>query len=171
MVSPAAIGKEASMAALQTLLENGIKEMYWVEKALLKPLEAAARKVTNDQLHKVLLGHRKVTTKQIGRLEKAFKDLKKEPRSTRSAALEVLLEDLKEAGASGSSADDTVDLRIARAVLRVEHFELASYRFLVQIAVQAGENRVASQLEKNMGEEESVGSELEKMTEEIAIQG
>ena len=158
------------MAALLTLLENGIKEMYGVEKTLLEPLERAAGIVSNDQLRKVLLGHHKVTKKQIDRLEKAFKSLGKTPRRARSKALDVLLADLKAAGSAGSSADDTVDLRIAHAALRIEHFELASYKFLVQIAVQAGNNRVSSQLEKNMGEEESAGQELEKMAEEIAVQ-
>jgi ferritin-like metal-binding protein YciE len=158
------------MAALLTLLENGIKEMYGVERSLLGPLEAAANKATNDQLRKVLLGHHKVTTKQVDRLEKAFKSLGKDASATKSSALDALLADLKAAGSPGSSAGDTVDLRIAQAALRIEHFELASYKFLVQIAVQARKNRIASQLEKNMGEEESAGSELEKMAEEIAVQ-
>lgn len=159
------------MAALKTLLEDGIKEMYGAETALLAPLNAAAKKVTNDQLRKVLLGHHKVTTKQIERLEKALKSLGKSPRGTKSPALEILISELKDAGAADGAGADTVDLRIALAALRVEHFELASYKFLVQVAVQAGERRVSGQLEKNMGEEESAGSELEKMTEEIAVQG
>ena len=159
------------MAALKTLLETGIKEMYGAEKALLAPLESAAKKVTNDQLRKVLLGHHKITTKQIDRLEKAFKSLGKPPRGTKSPVLDALISEMKDAGSDPSAADDTIDLRIAQVALRIEHFELAAYKFLVQVSVQAGEKRISSQLEKNMGEEESAGSELENMAEEIATQG
>ncbi|MEA2452493.1 MAG: hypothetical protein QOG04_1203 [Actinomycetota bacterium] len=159
------------MAALKTLVENGIKEMYGAEKALLGPLATASKKASNDQLRKVLAGHHKVTEKQINRLEKAFKSLGKAPRGTKSEALGVLIDELKAAGTSSSGADDTIDLQIIKAALRIEHFELASYKFLVQIALRAGERRVAGQLEKNMGEEESAGTELEKMAEEIAVQG
>lgn len=165
------MAKETSLAALKTLLEDGLKEMYGAEKRLLGPLEAAAKRVTNDQLRKVLLGHRKVTTRQISRLEKAFKSLRKDPRGTKSETLGALMAELKQAGTSPSAAGDTIDLQIVRAVLQIEHFELAAYKFLVQIAVQAGETRVSGQLEKNMGEEESAGIELEKMAEEIAVQG
>lgn len=55
--------------------------------------------------------------------------------------------------------------------MRVEHFEQASYKYLVTLAVQAGEMRVSGQLEKNMNEEESAAAELDKIAEEIAQPG
>lgn len=156
------------MAALKTLLETGIRQAYAGEKASLAPLERAAGRVSDEQLRKVLRGHHKVTQKQIERLEKAFKSLRKPTGGQRDPVSDLLLEDLETAGRKGSAGGDTVDLRVCAAALRIEHFELATYKYLIKLSIRTGPKRVTSQLEKNMGEEESAGQELEKMAEEIA---
>jgi ferritin-like metal-binding protein YciE len=116
-----------------------------------------------------LFGHRDVTEKQIERLEKVFSTLDLAPRRKPSSDLDALLDELE--SVAGGKSDLSSDLRVAAIALKIEHFEIAAYTFLKQLALEEGLKRPRSQLDKNAGEEEKAASDLEGLVEELAKAG
>lgn len=144
--------------AVQRALERRLREVYDVENALAQALPRLARGASNDDLSTLLLGHSRVTEKQLDRLRKVFDQIGKRPRRQSYAPLRALLEEAQK-------ADDDVEL--IGAALAIEYLEQGLYRELMKLAEVGGASRAISKLEKSMGEESNAATELEELIESI----
>lgn len=144
------------MATPRDIFDDGLREIYHAERKLEKTLAAMARSVRSDKLRSVLFGHRDVTQRQIERLQKVFEHLEKKPSGRSSKAADAL-----------AKAPGEDDLAVIVHALKIEHYELATYKALVKLAQGETLRRARSLLEKNMTEEENAGTELEHMVTEL----
>jgi ferritin-like metal-binding protein YciE len=62
---------------LKDLFEDGLKDIYWAEKALVKSLPKMHKNATDKKLKLAIENHLLETEVHVKRLEECFKSLKK----------------------------------------------------------------------------------------------
>ena len=89
--------KAASDAAknLEDLYKDGLKDIYWAEKNLLKALPKMEKNATHPELKKSIAQHIKETESQVQRLEKCFEELNLKPRAEKCDAMLGLIDEGK----------------------------------------------------------------------------
>jgi len=146
---------------LMKLFEDGLKDIYWAEKALTKALPKMVKNATSEELIDALESHLSETEGQIERIEKVFGILNKKPVAKKCGAMEGLIkegEGIMEECEEGSM----MDAGIIAAGQKIEHYEIASYGTLRAFAETLGMDDVAQLLEETLEEEKLAD---EKLTE------
>ncbi len=80
---------------LRDFMVDGLKDLYWAEKALVKNLPKMAKNATSQHLKTAIQGHLKETEGQVKRLENAFKALKLKPQAVKCDAMDGLVKEAK----------------------------------------------------------------------------
>ena len=118
--------KKTAAKELKDLFEDGLKDIYWAEKALVKALPKMHKNATHPKLKKAIADHLAQTERQVIRLEKCFVALKQKPQAKKCDAMQGLLDEGK------SIMEETQlgavrDAGIIAAAQKVEHYEIATY--------------------------------------------
>lgn len=147
---------------LQDFMVDGMKDMYWAEKALLKNLPKMHKNATSKNLKAAINGHLEETKGQVKRLEDAFKALKLKPEAVKCDAMDGLLKE-----AEGILEETEVgairDAAIIAAAQKVEHYEIASYGTLATYAKLLKHKDVLKLFLESLGEEKTCDKDLTKL--------
>ena len=144
---------------LMKLFEDGLKDIYWAEKALTKALPKMIKNATSEELIDALENHLSETEGQIERVERVFGILNKKPVAKKCDAMEGLIkegEGIMEECEEGSM----MDAGIIAAGQKIEHYEIASYGTLRSFAETLGMEDVAQILEETLEEEKLADKKL-----------
>lgn len=133
---------------------DALKDMFWAENALMAGLQKMKKAATNDELKEAFEDHEYQTTKHISRLKKVFEMLGQKVEGEKCKAMEGLLKEAEEIIEKTPEGTATRDAALIIAAQKVEHYEIASYGGLVQIALTLDKPQVANLLEKTLEEEE-----------------
>lgn len=150
---------------LMELFEDGLKDIYWAEKALTKALPKMIKKATSKQLVEAIKSHLAETEEQIARLEKVFKSIDKKAVAKKCEAMDGLIkegEEIMESSEKGSMRD----AGIIAASQKVEHYEIASYGTLRQFAKTLGLKEAVSLLETTLKEEKAADQKLSEVAKD-----
>lgn len=152
--------KKDAAKDLKALFEDGLKDLYWAEKALYtKALPKMLKNATNEKLKKSIAKHSEETKSQINRLEMCFAALGKKPQAKKCDAMQGLMDEGK--GLLEESQPGTVrDAAIIAACQKVEHYEIASYGTLAAFAKVLNEKKCLEQLLKTLNEEKACDETL-----------
>lgn len=160
--STAASGQDANeglSTQLGKLFEDGVKDIYWAEKALLKALAKMGKNATSEELVAAIETHIAQTEEQVTRLEKVFSIMGKEPRGKKCDAMEGLIKE-GETIMEESEEGPMRDAGIIAAAQKVEHYEIASYGTLRTYAQTLGLDEAAALLEETLEEEKTTDTLL-----------
>jgi ferritin-like metal-binding protein YciE len=136
------------------LLLADLSSMLEVEKQIAKSLPKMQKAVNDHRLSQRLGRHEKETREQVKRLERAFKAMDVRPSRGKAAGIEGLATEFTETASSvGPGLADLVTLNVAS---RVEHYEIAAYESLIELARALGEKKVQQLLERNLKEEKGM---------------
>ena len=144
---------------LMKLFEDGLKDIYWAEKALTKALPKMIKNATSQELIDALENHLSETEGQIGRVEQIFEILEKKAVAKKCDAMEGLIkegEGIMEECEDGSM----MDAGIIGAGQKIEHYEIASYGTLRTFAETLGLEDAAALLEETLEEEKAADVKL-----------
>src|SRR3954452_24660045 len=134
--------------------------MLEVEKQIAKSLPKMQKAANDHRLSQRLGRHEKETREQVKRLERAFKALDLRPSRRPAAGIEGLVTEFTESSRSvGPELQDVVTLNVAS---RVEHYEIAAYEALIEMARALGEKDVQQLLERNLNEEKGMLADGQK---------
>nr|WP_294779578.1 ferritin-like domain-containing protein [uncultured Flavobacterium sp.] len=164
--TPRGVTKPKSNAAsgLTELFEDGLKDIYWAEKALTKALPVMAKNATSVELKDAIDNHLTETEEQIVRLEQVFKIIDKKATAKKCDAMEGLIEEAK--GMLEETEIGVVrDAAIIAASQKIEHYEIATYGTLRQFAETLGLPEAATLLEQTLDEEKGA----DKLLTEVAV--
>jgi len=128
--------------------------MLEVEKSIVKSLPKMQKAANDHRLTQRLGRHEKETREQVKRLERAFKALGVRPARRKAAGIDGLSTEFSEA--AGSVGPDLADVVTLNVASRVEHYEIAAYESLVEMARALGEREVQQLLERNLKEEKAM---------------
>ena len=153
----------------ENLLENffidQLKDIYYAEQQLLKALNEMKSASTTEELEEAFEHHHSQTQKQIKRLDKVFQLLKEKPEGKKCEAMDGLIKEAKTIINETKEGTMTRDAALIIAAQKVEHYEIATYGGLVQLAITLGKNRAASLLDKTLQEEEDTDRHLTDIAE------
>lgn len=151
--------KSNAASGLTELFEDGLKDIYWAEKALTKALPTMAKNATSEELIDAINQHLVETEEHITRLEKVFELIDKKATAKKCDAMEGLIEEGK--GILEETEIGVVrDAGIIAASQKIEHYEIATYGTLRQYAETLGFEEAASILELTLDEEKGADKKL-----------
>jgi ferritin-like metal-binding protein YciE len=145
---------------LKELFVEELRDIYWAEKHLTKALPKMRKAATSTELANAFEQHLTVTENQIGRVEQVFELLDMTPRAKKCEAMEGLV---KEAQAVIEDTDDgtaTRDVALIIAGQKVEHYEIATYGSLTQLAKTMGRDDIAALMQQTLDEEKQADQTL-----------
>lgn len=152
---------------LHTLLERGLRDIYSAEQQLVQALPEVAQAVDNEELEEAILTHLEQTKKQVARLEKAFERLGIERNeSEKCVAMEGLIEETRKT-INEFSRGAVRDAALIIGSQKIEHYEIASYGSLCELADVLGEERLGDLLGRSLEEEEETDELLSEIAQDV----
>lgn len=155
------INKKSTMKSsqLMELFEDGLKDIYFAEKALLKAIPIMIDNATSEELMGALTNHLAETENQVMRLESVFESINKKAEAVKCEAMVGLI---KEATEIMDECEEGAmrDAGIIAAAQKVEHYEIATYGTLRQFAETLGLTEAVSLLEETLEEEKAADVKL-----------
>ena len=150
---------------LKELFVEELKDIYWAEKHLLKALPKMAKAATSEELMNAFQTHLAQTEEQIGRVEQVFEVLEMPARAKKCEAMEGLVMEAQQAIEDTDKGTATRDAALIISAQKVEHYEIASYGSLVQLAKTIGLNDAIDLLQQTIDEEK----ETDVLLTELAV--
>lgn len=142
----------AEVKNLKDLFEDGLKDMYWAENALVQTLPKMFENATDQKLKTAIKEHLDQTIEQVARLENAFESLGKKAEGKKCIAIAGIIEE-GEQMMQESQPGAVRDAAIIASAQKVEHYEIAAYGTLAAFAKTLNERPALDLLLKNLGEE------------------
>ncbi len=144
-----------------------LKDIYWVEKTLIKKLPKIASQSTNADLKKAIEGHLKETEGHQATLEKVFEKLDKKAQAKKCDAMDGILTEGEELIKENKDNAFLCDLSIIFSSQKVEHYEITAYGNLAMVAEKLGYEEVAKLLQGNLKEEKAADTKLSDVCKKI----
>jgi ferritin-like metal-binding protein YciE len=146
--------KKANESLLEKFFTDQLQDIYYAENQLLKALPKMQQAATTEELEDAFGDHTKQTEKHVKRLERVFKAIGKKVEGKKCEAMDGLVREAETIISETREGTMTRDAALIIAAQKVEHYEIASYGGLVQLAITMQLRRVADILEKTLNEEE-----------------
>lgn len=163
--STAAKSSGSDESKLKELFVDELKDIYYAEKLLLKTMPKLAKAATSEELRAAYQQHMMETEGQIARIEQVFQILGMPVRSKKCEAMEGLTKEGLQAIQDTDKGTATRDAALIISSQKAEHYEIASYGSLVQLAKTIGENEVARLLGQTLAEEKQTDEKLSRLAE------
>ena len=149
---------------LQKFFIDQLKDIYYAEELLLKTLPEMKKAATTEELEDAIENHIKQTERQVKRLEKVFQSIGKNPEGKKCEAMEGLIKEGRSIIQETKEGSMTRDAAMIIGMQKVEHYEIATYGGLVELAMTMGMTRAAELLDRTLQEEE----ETDRLLTDIA---
>lgn len=151
--------------ALLELFTDGIKDIYWAENHLVKTLPKIIKSATSKTLVAAIESHLEETKTHVSRLEQVFELLGEKVQAQKCDAMEGLAKEGEGIIESTEAGTATRDVGIILASQKVEHYEIATYGGLTQLAKTLGLDDVAEILYQTLNEEKAADQKLTDVAE------
>ncbi|WP_312697946.1 DUF892 family protein [Sphingobacterium mizutaii] len=139
---------------------SGLKDVLYAENKLVEALLEMERAASAEELKDAFEDHHLLTKKHVSRLNKIFGILEEEVDAKECKAIEGILEEAREIIKNTVEGSATRDVGLIIAAQKVEHYEIATYGGLAQLAITLGFDKIADLLERTLEEEEQTDQDL-----------
>lgn len=156
----------STLKTLDDLFEHLLQDMYYAEHQITKALPKMAKKATSEDLRQGFEQHLEETQDQIRKLEKVFEITGFEKDKEECEAIEGLLEE-GEGLIKDAQKGATLDSALIAAAQKVEHYEIASYGTLCNMAKILGQDEAAQILHDILEQERATDEKLSKICDAI----
>ena len=151
--------------ALQELFLDSIRDIYWAENHLVKTLPKMIMAATSPQLSSAIEQHLEITKGHVSRLEQVFELLGEKAIAKKCDAMEGLAKEGEGIIEGTDEGTATRDVGIILASQKVEHYEIATYGGLAQLAKTLGFDEVAQLFAQTLSEEKEADEMLTQIAE------
>ena len=155
-----------SLATPRDLFLHDLSDTLSAEHIVLEMLGVLQQETGNAEVKAALKHHETETRQQINTLERAFKLLGERPEDTTCHAAEGLKRE-HEALKAEQPAPLVLELGNLGGAAKTEHYEIASYTALVQMAKDLGETEVADVLKESLDQEKEMARTVEKLARQV----
>jgi len=145
---------------LKELFIDGVRDLYWAENHLVKSLPKMISAATSPALISAIDAHLSETKGHVARIEQIFSLLGEKAVAKKCDAMEGLTKEGEGVIEETEAGTATRDAGIILASQKVEHYEIATYNGLYQLATTLGLQEVADILEQTLSEEKLADSKL-----------
>jgi len=158
-------GNANQESLLEKFFIDQLKDIYYAEQQLLKAIPKLAQASTSEELEDAFNDHLKQTERHVKRLEKVFQIVGKNPEGKKCEAMDGLVKESETIIKETKKGSMIRDAALIIAAQKVEHYEIATYGGLVQLAITMGLHRAADILDKTLIEEEDTDALLTEIAE------
>lgn len=156
-----------SHQTLNDLFEEELKDMYSAEKQLLEALPKMARAAYSEDLQDAFEKHLQETQRQAERLEKIFERLNiDKSEEEHCEAMEGLIKEADQV-IEEFERSPVRDSALIIGAQKVEHYEIASYGSLCELADVLGYSKIAEILDRSLQEEEETDEHLTSIAQDV----
>lgn len=150
---------------LETFFTDQLQDVYNAEQQLLKGLDEMIAASTSEELEDAFTEHRRQTERHISRLEKVFRSIGQAAKGKKCEAMEGLLKEARTIIKETKEGSATRDAALIIAAQKIEHYEIATYGGLAQLAMTMDLHQAADLLERTLQEEEQTDKDLTEIAE------
>ena len=147
------------MKTLEDVFLHALADAYSCEKQLTKALPKLAKASSNQELKEGFEDHLEETQKQVERIEQIVETCGLSLPRVKCGVIETLAEEAKMVIES-MEAGPVRDVLLIAGAQKVEHFEMASYSTLIELAKQLEMDDAADLLEETLEEEKACDEKL-----------
>lgn len=151
---------------LETFFVDELKDIYWAEKKLVSTLPKMQKAATSEQLQEAFANHLEETKGHVERLEKVFDMLGHKAQAKKCDAMEGITEEGSSVIEDTEDGTATRDVALIMAGQKAEHYEIATYGGLAQLARTLGHDDAAELLEATLAEEKNADQLLTSIAED-----
>lgn len=145
-----------------------LQDIYWGEKKLVKVLPRLAKASTSVTLKQAFNDHLEQTTNHVKRLENIFSIMGVEPKALKCPAMAGIVEEGEDIIDETDDGSAQRDVGLIFAAQKAEHYEIATYGGLAQLARTMGHTDVVGLLEQTLAEEKVTDALLTRIAEQEA---
>lgn len=150
----------------QQLFLTELADMFYVEKRLVKKLGEMSEQAMNPEVSSAFTKHKRETEEQVNRLQQVYMLMGHAAEEKKCAGLEGLLEEGD--GMASKFLDGAMhDVVAITAARKVEHYEMAAYLALIDLAQRMGKKDVIPYLQENRQGEKESDAALEKLLDRV----
>lgn len=142
-----------------------LQDIYWAEKKLVKTLPKLADASNSDELAAAFTNHLKETKTHVTRLEQVFDLLGENAEAKECPALKGIAEEGEQIIDETDDGTAQRDVGLIFAGQKAEHYEIATYGGLIQLAKTMGRADVAAVLTQTLEEEKMADAKLTQIAE------
>lgn len=154
-----------SKALLEEFFVEELRDIYWAEKHLVKALPKMQKASTSEDLAQAFADHTAQTEEHVARLEQVFELLGEKPRAKKCEAMEGLIKEGESIIEDTEKGSATRDVGLILAAQKVEHYEIATYGGLAQLAKTIGREDIKNLLGQTLDEEKQTDELLTSLAE------
>jgi ferritin-like metal-binding protein YciE len=158
-------GSQHQESLLEKFFIDQLKDIYYAEQQLLKALPEMQKACTTEELEDAFGDHLKQTERHVKRLERVFQAVGKKAEGKKCEAMDGLIKEARSIISETKEGTMTRDAALIIAAQKVEHYEIATYGGLVQLAITMNLDRPAEILDKTLQEEEETDALLTEIAE------
>ena len=140
-----------------------LADIYDAEHRFLEAQQQMLEEASGQELQGMIQTHIEQTQQQIQNLEQVYEQMGQQPERVRCEVAQGLVAEGQE-GMQEAQSGPLRDTMIASTQLKVEHYEVASYRGLLTVARQLGQSEVTGMLLQNLQQEEQTALLVEQST-------
>ncbi len=157
--------KKDESSLLEEFFVDELKDIYWAEKHLTKVLPKMEKAATTKELKNCFADHLKTTLGHVKRLEEAFDLLGKKAQAKKCEAMAGITKEGEGIIEDTEKGSLTRDVGLIMGAQKVEHYEIATYGGLVQLAKTLGKNDIAKLMAQTLAEEKEADELLTGIAE------
>lgn len=157
--------ENAEPPLLEKFFNDQLQDIYYAEQQLIKAIPKMSKAATTEQLQEAFDDHLHQTQKHVKRLEKVFSLIGKKAEGKKCEAIEGIIKEAESIISDTEEGTMTRDAALIMAAQKVEHYEIATYGGLVQLALTLDLQDVSELLDQTLMEEEDTDQLLTDIAE------
>ena len=158
------------MQTAHELFLHELSDMLDAEQKLVEALGKQAGESSRPDLQKAFESHRQQTEKQVERLQQVFESLEEESEDAECKGIAGIIGEHDEFMEEEDTSEDLIDIFNAGAACKVEHYEIAAYSGLINMAQQMGHTKAVKLLNQNLKEEQQTLKKMEGFVKKLKPQ-
>jgi ferritin-like metal-binding protein YciE len=145
---------------LKEFFVEQLQDIYWAEKRLVKTLPKMADAATSGQLKQAFTSHLEETKNHVIRLEQAFNSIGETAKAKKCLAMSGITDEGEEIIDETEEGSSQRDAALVFAGQKAEHYEIATYGGLAQLAETLGFTEAKNLLGQTLEEEKAADEKL-----------
>lgn len=150
---------------MQEFFKDQLQDIYWAEQKLVKTLPKLEEAASSSELKQAFNSHLQETKNHVSRLEKVFELIGAPAEATKCPAIAGIADEGEEIIDDTEENTAQRDVGLIFAGQKAEHYEIATYGGLVQLAKTLGYSDAAELLSVTLSEEKNADIKLTKIAE------
>ena len=147
-----------------------LRDIYGAEKQLAQVLPKLRAAATSPDLAMAFEDHLKVTQNHISRLEQIFQVLDRKAEAKKCEGMDGLIKEGETVIRDTEKGSATRDVGLIMSAQKVEHYEIAAYGTLRQVAKTIDKEEISRLLEQTLQEEKETDMLLSNLAETLINQ-